>query len=120
MIYRFLVTGGRDFQNPAMVRLALQAMPINATLVHGAARGADSLAAAQWEAWGGATEPFPADWDKHGKAAGPIRNQEMLQSGIDHLIAFPGGRGTADMVRRCERAGVPITFAAQIEPVAGA
>lgn len=84
-----------------------------ATLVHGAATGADSLAA-EW--WGDIqerpTEAHPADWDRHGKAAGPIRNQEMVDSGLDLCIAFPGGRGTADMIRRCEAAGVPVVHAA--------
>lgn len=55
-----------------------------------------------------AVEVHPADWGRYGKAAGPIRNQEMLESGIDLVIALPGGRGTADMVRRAEGAGVPV------------
>lgn len=116
---RVLVTGGRDFANPAMVRLALSAVPSSAVLIHGAARGADSLAAEQWAAWGRAVEAHPADWNKHGKAAGVIRNQKMLDSGVDLLVAFPGGRGTADMVARCHRAGVPILYAADVTPVVG-
>lgn len=53
-------------------------------------------------------EEYPAEWDKHGKAAGFIRNQDMLDSGVDVVVAFPGGRGTADMVRRARKAGVEV------------
>ena len=52
-------------------------------------------------------EVHPADWRRYGKAAGPKRNQEMLESGLDYAIGFPGGRGTADMLRRVQGAGVP-------------
>src|SRR5690606_30354012 len=51
---------------------------------------------------------YPADWRRHGRAAGPIRNQEMADAGADLCIAFPGGRGTADMVRRARAAGIPV------------
>lgn len=52
---------------------------------------------------------FPADWQAHGKAAGPIRNQQMIDERKPTLaVEFPGGRGTADMSRRLQRAGVPI------------
>ena len=58
---------------------------------------------------------FPADWIRHGRAAGPIRNEQMLREGCpDLVVAFhddPGlGRGTADMVRRALAAGVPVRF----------
>ncbi len=49
---------------------------------------------------------YPADWDKHGKAAGSIRNQLMLYETQPHIVlAFPGGRGTADMVKKAKRRG---------------
>jgi hypothetical protein len=52
---------------------------------------------------------YPADWAKHGRAASPIRNQQMLDEGRPNLVvAFPGGRGTADMVRRARSAGVEV------------
>jgi hypothetical protein len=54
-------------------------------------------------------ERFPADWDTHGRAAGPIRNQRMLDVGKpDFVIAFPGGHGTANMVRKAKAAGVQV------------
>ncbi len=49
-----------------------------------------------------------ADWANYGKGAGHIRNQQMLDSGIDLAIEFPGGRGTADMRRRLDKAGVKV------------
>lgn len=52
---------------------------------------------------------YPADWEKHGRAAGPIRNEKMLIVGTpDMVLAFPGGRGTADMIRKAEAAGLPV------------
>lgn len=52
---------------------------------------------------------FPADWMLLGKAAGPRRNQKMLNEGKpDLVVAFPGGKGTADMVRKARVAGVEV------------
>jgi hypothetical protein len=78
-------------------------------LIHGAARGADSLAAAWAHDCHVPQLGVRADWNKHGRAAGPIRNQIMLDEGKPHLvIAFPGGTGTADMVRRARAAKVRV------------
>ena len=109
---RIAVTGGRDFDDADLVAAALQEhVHAGDTLVHGAARGADTLA----RLWAGANaiavEAHPANWNKHGRAAGPIRNQEMADSGLDLLIAFPGGSGTAHLVRACRSAGVAVIFA---------
>lgn len=50
---------------------------------------------------------YIADWKGKGKAAGPIRNQRMIDEGKpDLVVAFPGGKGTADMLRRAEAAGI--------------
>jgi hypothetical protein len=84
-------------------------------LIHGGATGADTLAGYAAETldvsfgatWG--VVKYRADWKKHGKAAGFKRNQQMLDEGKpDLVIAFPGGKGTADMVRRAEAAGVRV------------
>lgn len=78
-------------------------------VIHGAARGADTLAAEWARDRGIPVLPFPADWDSHPRAAGPIRNAQMLREGKpDVVIAFPGGRGTANMIDQAERAGVPV------------
>lgn len=106
------VTGGRDYDNHHAVVNALSCLPPDAILVHGDATGADTLCVEQWgDIHERDTEAHPADWLRHGKAAGPIRNQQMIDSGLDLLIAFPGGRGTADMTRRARAAGVPVVFA---------
>ena len=107
---RVLVCGGRDFSDYAMMgRILARYQDRIGVIIHGAARGADQLA---WR-WAVATgiphEPFPADWNEHGKAAGPIRNQQMLDEGKpDLVIAFPGGKGTNDMVRRAIDSGVTV------------
>lgn len=80
----------------------------NVTVVSGGARGADAVgedwAVVNWQY----LEVFKADWEQYGKAAGAIRNQQMLDSGIDLAIEFPGGNGTADMRRRLDKAGVRV------------
>lgn len=103
MTTRYLICGGRDFADYPAMDKALRALilhPEDAIIIHGDARGADRLAA-QWGRANGAmrVEAYPADWDKYGKGAGPIRNRAMLDRGDpDVVIAFPGGRGTANMV----------------------
>ena len=78
------------------------------TVISGEAKGADMIgtdfAVVNWTGY----EGYPADWNTHGKAAGYIRNQQMLDSGIDLAIQFPGGKGTADMRRRLDKAGVKV------------
>jgi len=53
----------------------------------------------------------PANWKQYGRREGPIRNREMLELAPDLLVAFPGGRGTADMVTAAEQKGIPIRHA---------
>ena len=109
---RIAVTGGRDFADETVITTALQGHVVPGdTLVHGGARGADTLAHRWAKAHGIDVEVHPANWTKHQKAAGPIRNQEMVDSGLDLLIAFPGGSGTAHMVRVTRAAGIEVVFA---------
>ncbi len=109
---RVLVCGGRDYQDWRKVSDTLRAIhdetPIS-LMIHGCAPGADTLAS-RWAFLAGILEhAFRADWDTHGNAAGPIRNQEMLDIGKpDLVVAFPGGRGTGDMTTRATIAGIKI------------
>lgn len=83
--------------------------PAIMTIVHGGAQGADEGADDWARSEGYKVQVFKADWKKHGKAAGPIRNQQMIDVGQpDIVIAFPGGKGTADMVSRTSAPGVPV------------
>lgn len=108
---KVLVCGGRDCDNAAYVWSMLDRMhaesPIT-ELIQGGATGADHLAN-EWAK----TKPIKryvckAEWDKHGDAAGPLRNARMLEWKPDVVVAFPGGRGTADMVRRARHAGIEV------------
>lgn len=99
---RIAVTGGRDYTNAdrvsAILRSVDRVVPGEITLVHGNAQGADTMARNVAIALGWKHESWVPQWDEYGKAAGPIRNRNMLSSGIDLLIAFPGGRGTQGCV----------------------
>lgn len=111
---RILVCGGRHFNDRSMMSIALaefKPRPITEASEHifilGGASGADKLAEEWADVFGIRKRVFPANWAQNGKAAGPIRNQRMLDEGRPELvIAFPGGNGTADMVRRARSAGI--------------
>lgn len=119
---RILVCGGRDFSDydllgktllglfpPATDDMSTWMVPSDTVIIHGDADGADQLAD-QWAVvhWV-QIERYPADWERHGRAAGPIRNKQMLDEGKpDLVVAFPGGRGTANMVRQARAAGVRV------------
>lgn len=111
--HRVLVCGGRDFVDAKRVWSVLDHYLTLGDdfkcLIHGAARGADSLAGEWAIARSVPVLAFPADWTTHGNSAGPIRNAQMLREGAPTLvIAFPGGSGTRDMVSRSKRAQLPV------------
>lgn len=108
MPVRVLVCGGRDYADHARVYQVLSHYHASnpfSVIIHGAARGADSLAG-EWAEWAGVPVlPFPADWKMFGRAAGSMRNAQMLSQGKpDVVIAFKGGKGTADMCRQAKAA----------------
>lgn len=125
MAPRILVCGGRDFRDWRFLADTLDriceergwqyepdadgnTMPL-VEIINGGARGADLLA----EDWAISrwckTTAYPADWARWGNAAGPIRNKQMLDEGKpDLIIAFPGGRGTHDMVSIARARGIEV------------
>ena len=113
---RILVCGGRDFKHIEWFLHCMEPyIPQVTYLITGGATGVDTFA----YIWGrreakladGHNLVFAAEWDKHEKAAGPIRNQVMLDAGRpDLVIAFPGGRGTADMIGRAKRQNIAVTM----------
>jgi len=135
---RILVCGSRDWGDRGCIEDVLNGllqtfknhnptMGEEFVVIEGAGRGADEIAGEWAEASDDAAvflEQYPADWKKHGKAAGPIRNQQMLDEGKPDVVwAFkdnfnwsimsellwtrPGAGGTEDMVRRAKAAGIP-------------
>ena len=109
---RVLVCGGRDYNDSIHVCDVLGRLHAQwdiSVIIHGDAPGADSLA----KAWALSLKipevGYPADWEANGRAAGPIRNQKMLdEMSPDVVVAFPGGRGTADMCRRARAHGITV------------
>jgi hypothetical protein len=108
---KLLVCGGRDYQDINRVMRVLDNIHEKCgitEIIHGAAKGADSLAG-QWARKNGIKETaVPANWDLYGRRAGPLRNEEMLLLAPDGVVAFPGGRGTAHMARIAEEAGIKV------------
>ena len=112
---KVLVCGGRDFRDRDYLFDVLDNIDdCNGTagrisvLITGDARGADALAIEWAQESDCDFEVHYANWDEFGKAAGPIRNQAMLSQQPDLVVAFPGYRGTADMVARAKAAGVEV------------
>lgn len=119
--FRILVTGSRDHIGAELIGRMLDwfvgehaanlpPVLLYVTVVHGGARGADEIAHQHAIARGWSTEEHPADWRQHGKAAGMIRNQEMVERGADICVGFPhaDSRGTYDCLRRAEQAGIAL------------
>lgn len=111
---RVIVCGTRRWHDRYLIsdRLYELAManPGEITIIHGAARGADRIAGEEAQKAGLLVEPHPADWDRHGKAAGLIRNREMAELGADLCLAFWDGRstGTKHMIDEARKAGIPV------------
>ena len=132
--------GGRDLawsqQRVAAELLARSAGRLVHLLLHGGARGADAAIGAAAQQLGWSSLVMPAQWQLHGRAAGPIRNRELLHQAIAKavahtspgcltsvlVVAFPGGAGTASLVREARRMAshspVPICVA-EVSPSAG-
>ena len=111
---RALICGGRDFLDFAWMSEVLSLFEDNkgekiTEVIHGAARGADTLAGEWAKENNIPVRAFPANWDELGRAAGAIRNAQMLAEGKpDVVIAFPGGVGTADMCTKARMAGITV------------
>ena len=106
---KICVTGGRFYDDAAYVNAVLSLIwPFK--LGQGGAPGADKLC----ERWTEMRDPcavttYPAEWKARGRAAGPLRNRFMLDDFQPHaLLAFPGGRGTADCVAAAHERGIPV------------
>lgn len=109
---RVAVTGGRDYDDAQRVHDVLSQAHHQQgieCIINGGARGADHFSTQWADGHRVPTEIYDADWETHGKAAGPLRNKRMLNEGRpDVLIAFPGGAGTKSCVKLAENLGIKV------------
>lgn len=109
---RVLICGSRSWTDQDAINYAIFGLPLDSIIIHGAAAGADTLADQAAAMWGLTRYPYPADWAKYGRRAGPIRNQQMLDEGCpDLVIAFRRrgpSPGTDDMIKRARAEGIPV------------
>ncbi len=112
----WIIAGGRDHQWRTADFLWLDQLEAEigppSEVIHGGASGADSMAHRWALGYRFSIKTFPADWENHGKSAGPRRNRAMAAYVRDHgggvCILFPGGRGTASMKAEARAAGLKI------------
>jgi hypothetical protein len=118
--YRILITGSRTWADREVIRDQIadvildsgaNALGDGVTIVHGACpKGADQMADDVAATWPAATvERHPADWDRHGKRAGFLRNAEMVNLGADVCLAFihDESKGASMTANLAEKAGIP-------------
>lgn len=110
---RAIIAGGRDYRFTQSDYHQLNGLRSSIhEVVSGGAKGADAAGEAWAATHGIPVKRFPADWDRHGLAAGPLRNKQMAAyasaQGTGMCILFPGGKGTASMYREAEAAGLVI------------
>jgi len=105
-----LVCGSRSWGDPLVIKLRLQRLPRGARIIHGGARGADTIAALYARALGIPETAYPAKWREQGKAAGVLRNIEMLDQEPDLVIAFWDGQstGTGHTVAEANKRGIEV------------
>ena len=119
---RLLITGSRYFNDAGLMSAAISDAVSTLrgfgfdriVLVHGGARGADMLAAHIGRSMGLEIEAHPARWDVFGRAAGPVRNKEMVELGADLMLAFPVGesRGTRGCMELAREKGCAVVSVA--------
>ena len=109
---KVLVCGGRNYRDYLRLDDELGALHLAEEIdliIQGGAKGADFLATVFAEQESIEWVECPAQWDTHGRAAGHIRNQKMLDDyHPDLVVAFPGGPGTANMIAKAKKAGVRV------------
>jgi len=112
---RVIVCGSRRWNDRARIAdrlfdLGMVTENLSCMIVHGNAAGADRIAHQEAEKLGLLVEPHPADWERHGKRAGPLRNVEMAAAGADLCIAFWDGQstGTQHMIEEARKRGIPV------------
>lgn len=106
---KVLVCGSRTWTDDIAIRLRLTNLPRGTTVLHGNARGADTIAATVAASLGLQVLSYPAQWDRHGRSAGYRRNVRMLNEKPDLVIAFQrdGSTGTQHVIDMARARGIP-------------
>ena len=120
---RVLIFGDRNWQNDALVLAKLEDYRREHEIecvIEGEARGADIAGRFAAQVLGIDVLPFPAQWNKFGKAAGPIRNQQMLVEGkptygMGFHSDIEHSKGTKDMANRLKNANIPFDIFTGLE-----
>src|SRR6188508_2429115 len=109
---KVLVCGDRNWTDIWAIYDVLHRLDRGSTIIHGAARGADTMAGTIAKKLGFTIISVPAQWEKHGRAAGPIRNKKMLDLNPDLVLAFhkdiENSKGTKNMVEIARKKGVEV------------
>lgn len=107
---RTIVAGSRDCVNAALVWQVLDACPFHISMViYGDCRGVDRIGKDWAQHNFKSYVPYPADWDKHGKPAGPIRNTEMAKNADALVLIWNGSSsGSADMLKKAKARNLEI------------
>jgi hypothetical protein len=110
---RVLVTGSREWADPAPIRRELAKLPPGSVVIHGDSRGVDRLAGQVAAELGLRVLACPAEWKRYGRAAGLVRNRAMLREHRPQLVlafhaTLEGARGTRHMVGLARKAGVEV------------
>lgn len=113
-MYKVLICGSRFYTDYEKILQYVRSLK-DAVIIAGGARGADTLAVKAAKACGLLFREYPAQWEKYGRKAGPIRNQTMLDMEKPHLVAafhedVENSKGTKDMVSRAKINRIPVTI----------
>lgn len=109
---RVLICGDRHWKDEDIVEEYIKSLPSDTVVIQGMCRGADIIARSKAHQRGLEVKDFPTKWDLYGRAAGPIRNRQMIEEGKpDLVVAFHNdlskSKGTANMLKQARERGIP-------------
>lgn len=116
---KILICGDRNYRDYWAIYDVISKLDKNSIIIHGAAKGTDTIAGMIATKLGLAVIPVKAEWKKYGKAAGPIRNRIMLEMKPDLVIAFhnniENSKGTKDCIEEAKKRGIEVTLISKIK-----
>lgn len=105
---KVIIAGGREFNDYKFIKESIIKLNLNISeIVSGKSKGVDTMGEQYALENNIPIKTFPANWEKHGRAAGPIRNKEMADY-ADVLISFWNGqsKGTKSMIELAKKKGI--------------